>query len=238
MSTFSDYKILKWHEQNAQLITNNKDEFLVVTFQDFDMNLSKSFKNLKFIIAEEKITKKQFITVFGEKEALLSIGESINELKLTLWESLLKLNKAFKMTHNDILKFRGDLAEAIFLYFYQGTKLLNNSTADILFQNKLIEIKSVSNQKNTITISKSQILENTEKYAVYLFLDNKGLTISEIAQKIKGNTIFVEGILKKYKNTKLDNLKFRLNKPINITSKIPKLDLPNSIISAEFVIQI
>ena len=117
-------------------------ESLILRFEEYNKELTQSFKNLVFKMSESKDQTK-FIIISGEKEAPLAIGEkSINEVGLFLWENLLRLSESFLRRKEDFLKFRGDLVEVIFLYFHGGKKIYSNSSADILLNQQIIEIKS------------------------------------------------------------------------------------------------
>ena len=73
---------------------------------------------------------------------------------------------------------------------------------------------------------------------VYLSLSNEGLNIIELSKKLRGNEQFVNYILEKYKNTPFDKLKYKLEKPTNITDKLSLIKFPKSVISAKLVIKI
>ena len=228
------FEILKWENEKAMLVRNQDIVLFVRTTEDI---YKISFENL--IFKKAIIDEGQGIIVEGESIILEVLGEYINTTKKNLYDSLIDLTKAFKKKRVNLLKFRGDLAEAIFILTVGGEKIYDGASADINLNGKMIEVKSYSPQKRTIHISLQQLNENTLKYAIEILLDNNGKTIIDIANSIKFNSTFKEYLLSMYSKTIFEDLKYKLITPKLINNILPKITISDKrIISANFEIQI
>lgn len=221
-----------------------KESILFIPNEKINIFQEKKYKNFKFIessiISEEhKDFKVLGLKVVGNTFSLKIIEVCMNELGMSLSYTFEFLSNEFKKEKQDYLKFRGDLAESIFIaQNFNAIKIFEGASADIKLNENLIEIKSFSSQKRSIIVSMLQANENTIKYAIKLEVDINGESITTIANKFKNNIEFKEYLIQKYKDTPFDILKYKMTTPIDMTNKIPKIKLTKNIISAFFTILI
>lgn len=218
-------------DKTAFVVNESTHELTIFVKNDIlDSELAKIFSEFRFVSAEIEFEGKTIkgVNISGNKHATMSIMKAINDDDCSTWEALILFNKVFTKNRPDILKFRGDLAEAIFMLQKGGIKLEDSVSADVVVNGELHEIKSFSPQKRTITISLQQANENTFKSAIELKLSNGGKTITEIAQLLNDNK-FGSYLLETYKNTYYDLVKYEITTPNNVSKLIPKFDFGKNI---------
>lgn len=120
------------------------------------------------------------------------------------------IEEAFAKRNIDYKKFRGDLAEAIFVYVKCAEKNLDdNQSTDVKYNGETVEIKSISEGSREITISKQQSENKVDTYAVSIVNgkhEDGAMNIIEIAMSLEGNASFKKYLLETYSNSELGSL--------------------------------
>lgn len=231
-----DFKIIKWIEDKIFLVKSGRDYSIVFTdYNDTTIEKSK-FKNLSF--STGVVNGKESIILEGSNDSVLVLFDTMYTLGADLSEAIVLLKETSATSEEDILKWRGDIAEAIFLMLEGGEKLDDTSTADIEKDGDLVEIKSYSLRSREIHLSYSQIMENTKKIALLIQLDSDGMTIKEIASQIKGNIKFKEYINNAYRDNLFAEYKVKVTTPEDITDRIVKFDVPDQYTQIKLVMKV
>lgn len=212
-----------------------KKGFIFELFSNSNL-ISKKFKH--FNIEEDLIydeDEEKWGIVFIDNEMAIDVLRLQLSLysELNFWEILFQIDEAFSKNKNNMLKFRGDLAEVIFLAIEGGTKYFETEDVDIELDGEFIEIKSYSIKSKEIVIRKSQTEIDSRTYSVALELSNSGKTIFELLKMIKGNEEFKKYILESYSNFEYaQNTKWATNHIKDITTFIRGLNLNKNIVEA------
>ncbi len=231
-------KILEINEHVVFFEENDNEGFLVK--KEENNELIKTIYS-SFIVSNEiaqdqdgVIYDKIFVINKTAKEALLPI---LKDGEMTFWEAVLSIEDAFSSKQINHNKFRGDLAEAIFLKIKGGEKYYKTESADLILDGDLIEIKSHSLTRREITISNQQTNNEVQTYTVGLKFDNfAGKTLMQITEDIYGNEKFKKYIKKTYENTYVgEKAKYSINDANikDITEFIKSLNLNEFIIEAK-----
>lgn len=226
-----EYKVIDFEDQNAEIIENNGECLLITNIKINDEYFVSSFKNIKTGFHEGKTLLK------AKTEILYAIAIFLNKNNFSIEEALINLDEELKRSKINYLKFRGDLAELIFLYKWGG-EIINNLTGDIVFEDKVYEIKSFSNQLKYVILSLQQLKEETEKIAIGLSINNDGYSMSNLIEKVSNNQEFVSNLISKYSNSILFKIKYSVDEIKNITNSLPKIEFPNNVISGKLKIKI
>lgn len=168
---------------------------------------------------------------------LMKSGEAPN-----FWDAVLMVEEAFSKKNDDLFKFRGDLAEAIYCYVKDAEKNMDDSmTSDVVQNGKSIEIKSLSINKMEFTASREQIENNISTSAVFLSLFDReegGMSIVDVANSFDdSNANFKKYLLDTYNDTNLGTrYTYRVDEEIitDITDIIYKSVNSDNIVSATF----
>ncbi|WP_342268472.1 hypothetical protein [Spiroplasma endosymbiont of Aspidapion aeneum] len=215
---------------------------LIIFEEEENTYISSKFNKLSFIKFETNLSDKprRGMIVKGEEEIIKILYNHMINMQSSIWEALIFMNHNFSWSKKEYKKFLGDFAEALFIHKIGGKKLFETSTADIIYNGQMIEVKSYSNQKKTITISDIQIKEKTIKYIVPLELSNDGLNIKQLAEKIKNiDPEFSYYLSERYSNDSYNYLIYNIQEPINITKFLKyNIDLPKNFLSAKYEISI
>lgn len=224
-------KVYYFEDQNENgfLVLKENSTLIVET------SYSNFIKTDDIVIGEdgEDYTK---IVVQSNKALTIMLEELENNKESDFWELVMMIDDAFQKKNFDMEKFRGDLAEVIFLWNNGGEKLLKNETADIILDGELIEIKSFSYTSKSINISNQQTKNDILTFAVGIKFDNDGKSIVDLSNEIEGNSDFKKYILEKYGSTSLGKkmkYSFDSSNLFEITEFINNLDLNNFIIEAK-----
>lgn len=232
-------KKLKLNEDNTYFEESGKVGILTKDIPNENL-LKLSFEN--FTISDDKIKDKNgvnFIKVYiSDQMALSTINYQLNNnSEYSFWELLMILDKSFSRKQVDMKKFRGDLAEVIFLLVNGGEKRHESDSADIYLNGDIVEVKSFSHNKRVVTISKQQLTDEVLIYAVGIKLDNQdGKNIIEMSKKIVGNTEFKEYLEKEYSNTYIgeySKYSYKLSDIMDITEFVKNLGLNDFVVEAK-----
>jgi len=175
--------------------------------------LNKCLKNLN-----KKIVKIDTVYIDSEASSLLTINSKNNQhiileliLKHDEVETLDEIISLFANVPNEYyLKLRGDFAEAKFISVHGGEKIKGEQKFDINMDGKYIEIKSYSKSVGTVMVKNSQIVKGIKIVAANIYMDNLGETIIELAKRINDKE-FSEELIKKYTNTKMENMRLNID---------------------------
>ncbi len=165
----------------------------------------------------------------------------VNRKNDDFYEIFINLNKIFEFKKSPSFEdFRGYVGEALFILNIGGRRTENKYDTFDIFDNEgnLIEVKTYSNQKNTITISHEQLIQGAEIFIVPLINDNDGIDIIELSNLIDDHDFGIE-IKTKFKDTKYCSYKFKNETPKPL-EWIPEVDekLPKGINSAKYIMSI
>lgn len=229
-------------KENIKLISDN-NKYIIIVKDDLKEEDFEKFKEItmwesyidseRWILLDLDFDQSMTQSIFYTIKELLKSNNLLNSLHV------LSKKFSFKTPKDKYLKFRGDYAEAAYLYKNPKARKLNDhETADINDEGEIIEIKSYSTQKNQVRISLKQIRENTTKLAFPLLNDTDGKNIIELSQSID-DISFKEYLIDQYKNTEYEHIKYTIDKDfLNINDQIKEFVLPKNIIKADFVINI
>lgn len=197
-----------------------------------------------YLNLEIKAIEKETFIRMNETEYSLDIFNTISS-KVNENNSLLKVlddvSELYLKYKTKYLKFRGDLAEAIFLYKVGGQAIVDGETFDIKLDEKHIEVKSFSRQRKTIHISFEQLMQTSVKYAVPIIPDHNGMSIIELANTISNNNPeFSKSLIDKYeKDQKISSTKYEITIPIDISEQLKDIfNNNNKVLRAELEIYI
>lgn len=147
------------------------------------------------------ITENDFV-----HETLLSLIKSMDDVA-----NIDKVISLFSdIPLSEYLKLRGDFAEASFILNHGGEKIIGELKYDILLDGTYIEVKSYSSSQGIVTIKNSQINTSVQIVAADVYMDNNGITIIQLAEKISDRT-FADELINKYTNTNAALMKFKIS---------------------------
>lgn len=235
------YKLLEdVNNKNIYFVESDKSYGYITQGSENNLISSLSFKNFKIDPNElEDSEGNTMIKVYVLSERARDIlnSELRNNDNCDFWEKVLEIEAAFSKNASDFLKFRGDLAECLFLHIEGGEKNLKEDSTDIILDGNLIEIKSFSLNSREIMISNQQVHNIVQTFAVGIVVDNlNGMTILELAEKLEGNEFFKKYINEKYGETYLGKyLKYSVSykNVFEITDFIKTLKMNKAIIEAK-----
>lgn len=203
----------KINNTNWTFKENNKFGMLT---HDLPGNIALSMNYKNFTVDQNAFVDendwKLHLVYINDKNALdtvvnlLKNGETEN-----FWEAILMIEEAFSKKKKNILKFRGDLAEAIFCLVMNGEKNLDDKmSSDILLNGNSVEIKSLSPKKREFKLTKTQSDNDIETYSVFIKEQDQskgGMSLTEIAASFKGrNQKFKKYLNNTYANTDIGNI--------------------------------
>lgn len=212
----------------------------LIPVNDYNDLIEVNFTNfikLSDVVTSEEGTNFCKIAVNNEKAISIMQEELKNNPEAEFWELVIIIEEAFKKKSIDIKKFRGDLAEVIFLINNGGEKMYETETADIKVGNDICEVKSFSYSSKEINISNQQTKNEVLTYAVGIKFDSaEGLSLIEMIEKVEGNLEFKNYITKKYAGTVLgEKMKYSFDEEniTEITEFIRNLNLNSFVVEAK-----
>lgn len=199
--------------RNASILESDRKGFIT---KDIPTNLALLHSYVNFELSDddlqdsngEKIYK---VYVNDQKAYDIIYGLLIKEEATDFWNAVQIVEEAVRKNKANILKFRGDLAEAIFCLNRDAEKNLDdNSSSDVYLNGEQIEIKSLHNNKMEFTISKEQSENDIRTFSVLIIQQKKesgGMTIVQIANSFEGrNANFKKYLLETYSDTDVGNM--------------------------------
>ena len=232
-----EYKLIKENvEQGLQFVGSMGGYAILIKNERVADSDKKIFKNIRF--EEVFVGDNSFLHISGKKEVLETIYISMEQMGVDLSNALSLMREATEFTTENLLKWRGDIAECLFIVKNGGEKVFDGATVDIKLEDEFIEIKSFSKRQRTVQISYSQIMEDSRKFAVEVSLTNNGKTIMELSEMMVGNLWFKNYIKEEYGNSVFGGYKVEFSDAIEFTDELVKFDLPNCYTEAKMKFKI
>ena len=198
------------------MILDNEKKILERVFKG-DVKGKNAFIFFGVVFKEKNLKNIQVknILIDGEKGTIIYVLNEMTEILELLILSIKNFDDNFEKIlllfnskkYNDLLKLRGDFAEAYYIKKYKGEKILCEQKFDIFNNDKYVEIKSFSKSNGMLTIKNSQIVDGVSIIACEVVMDNNGFSIIEIAKEIP-DKVFSDNLINKYSGSVYENFKF------------------------------